>query len=112
VSKASDHGFRQIHLLLETHQDAGRLQGYRIRVPVSPMFTSLFKALGASPTSINFNELYTALQHAGRWPGRTASSHRIGKLYEVAEVRIPDESHQGSVLAAGNRRGVGNLPTA
>ncbi|MBV8591130.1 MAG: hypothetical protein JO212_13935, partial [Acetobacteraceae bacterium] len=38
------------------------LQGYKIRVPVSPIFVSLFRALGAGPTSINCNELYTALQ--------------------------------------------------
>ncbi len=33
-----------------------------MRVPVSPIYVSLFKALGASPTSINLGETYSALQ--------------------------------------------------
>ena len=38
------------------------LRGFKIRVPPAPMLTSLFKALDAGPTPINFNELYSALQ--------------------------------------------------
>jgi TRAP-type C4-dicarboxylate transport system substrate-binding protein len=34
----------------------------KIRVPVSPLWTSTFQALGASPVSINFAEAYSALQ--------------------------------------------------
>jgi TRAP-type transport system periplasmic protein len=38
------------------------LKGFKIRVPPAPMLTSLFKALDAGPSPINFNELYSALQ--------------------------------------------------
>ena len=38
------------------------LKGFKIRVPVSPLWTSMFKALDASPASINFAEVYSALQ--------------------------------------------------
>ena len=38
------------------------LSGFKIRVPPAPILTSLFKALGAGPTPINFSELYSALQ--------------------------------------------------
>ncbi len=38
------------------------LQGFKIRVPISSIYTSLFKALGAAPTSINLGEVYSALQ--------------------------------------------------
>jgi tripartite ATP-independent transporter DctP family solute receptor len=38
------------------------LRGLKIRVPVSPMLTSIFQSLGAGPTPLNFNELYSALQ--------------------------------------------------
>src|SRR5205814_622745 len=38
------------------------LKGMKLRVPVSPLFTSMFRALGTSPTAINFVEVYTALQ--------------------------------------------------
>ena len=34
----------------------------KLRVPVSPLFTSMFKALGTAPTAINFVEVYSALQ--------------------------------------------------
>jgi TRAP-type C4-dicarboxylate transport system substrate-binding protein len=34
----------------------------KIRVPASPNSTSLFKGLGASPTTVPIGELYTALQ--------------------------------------------------
>ena len=33
-----------------------------MRVPAAPPLTSLFKALEAAPSPINFNEVYTALQ--------------------------------------------------
>lgn len=35
---------------------------FKIRVPPAKMSVDLFKSLGASPTPISFNELYTALQ--------------------------------------------------
>ena len=69
------------------------LKGYRIRVPVSPIFTSLFKALGANPTSINFNELYTALQTRlvdGQENGLVAIES--GKLYEVQKY-VSETNH-------------------
>ncbi|MFT4121523.1 TRAP transporter substrate-binding protein, partial [Bradyrhizobium sp.] len=37
-------------------------KGFKIRVPVSPLWTSMFKAFDASPASINFSEVYSALQ--------------------------------------------------
>jgi TRAP-type transport system periplasmic protein len=57
-----DNGYRQI--TSSTHPISGPddLKGFKIRVPVSPLWTSMFKALGASPTSININEVYSALQ--------------------------------------------------
>ena len=38
------------------------VKGMKIRVPVSPMGISLFKSLQASPTSLQFSEVYSALQ--------------------------------------------------
>ena len=39
------------------------LKGFKIRVPVSaPLWTSMFKAFDAAPASINFSEVYSALQ--------------------------------------------------
>jgi TRAP-type C4-dicarboxylate transport system substrate-binding protein len=38
------------------------LRGFKIRVPNSPILISLFKSLQASPTSMNVNKVYAALQ--------------------------------------------------
>ncbi|MDQ6628334.1 MAG: TRAP transporter substrate-binding protein [Pseudomonadota bacterium] len=57
-----DNGFRQITSSTKPIQTADDLKGFKIRVPVSPLWTSMFKALDASPASINFSEVYSALQ--------------------------------------------------
>jgi len=44
---------------IHTPQD---LAGFKLRVLVSPLWTSMFSALGASPTGISINETYSALQ--------------------------------------------------
>ena len=62
VSHAWDNGFRQVTSSSRAIRTPRDLAGFRIRVPQAPMLTSLFKALGAGPTPIGFNELYTSLQ--------------------------------------------------
>ncbi len=57
-----DNGFRQITASSHPIATADDLKGFKIRVPVSPLWTSMFKALEASPASINFAEVYSALQ--------------------------------------------------
>ena len=57
-----DNGFRQITTSTKPIQTAEDLKGFKIRVPVSPLWTSMFKAFEASPASINFSEVYSALQ--------------------------------------------------
>src|SRR6476469_76533 len=60
--KMWDNGFRQITTSNKPINDPNDLKGLKLRVPVSPLFTSMFKALGTSPTAINFVEVYAALQ--------------------------------------------------
>lgn len=62
MDKIWDNGFRQITTSHKPIQTADDLKGMKIRVPVSPMWTSMFKSLGAAPASINFGEVYSALQ--------------------------------------------------
>ena len=57
-----DSGFRQITSWSKPILRPEDLKALPIRVPPSPLSTSLFKALGAAPQSINFGEVYTALQ--------------------------------------------------
>lgn len=60
--KMWDNGFRQTTTSTKAIATAGDLAGLKIRVPVSPMGISMFKALSASPTSLQFSEVYSALQ--------------------------------------------------
>ncbi len=57
-----DHGFRQMTTRSKAIASPEDLKGFKIRVAVVPMYVSLFKALGAAPTAINFSELYSSLQ--------------------------------------------------
>ena len=62
MDKIWDNGFRQITSSSKPINTADDLKGFKIRVPVSPLWTSMFKALEAAPASINFAEVYSALQ--------------------------------------------------
>jgi len=84
MDKIWDNGFRQVTTSVRPIVTPADFQGLKIRVPVSALWTSLFKALGASPTGINFAEVYSALQtkivDAQENPPAIISA---AKLYEV-----------------------------
>src|ERR1700720_588616 len=62
MDKIWDNGFRQTTTSTKPVQTPDDFRGMKLRVPISPLWTSMFKALDASPASINFNEVYSALQ--------------------------------------------------
>jgi tripartite ATP-independent transporter DctP family solute receptor len=62
MEQAWDNGFRQITSSTRPIKTPDDLAGFKIRVPPSPLWTSMFKAFDAAPTSINFSEVYSALQ--------------------------------------------------
>ncbi len=62
MDKIWDNGFRQTTSSTKPITGPDDLKGFKIRVPVSPLWTSMYKAFDSAPTSINFNEVYTALQ--------------------------------------------------
>jgi len=62
MDKIWDNGFRQTTSSTKPINTPDDLRGFKIRVPVSPLWTSMYKALEASPASINFNEVYSSLQ--------------------------------------------------
>jgi tripartite ATP-independent transporter DctP family solute receptor len=62
MDKIWDNGFRQTTSSTKPINAPDELKGFKIRVPVSPLWTSMYKAFDSAPTSINFNEVYTALQ--------------------------------------------------
>ena len=62
MDKIWDNGFRQTTSSTKPINGPDDYKGFKIRVPVSPLWTSMFKAFDASPASINFSEVYSALQ--------------------------------------------------
>jgi tripartite ATP-independent transporter DctP family solute receptor len=60
--KMWDNGFRQTTTSGRAIETAKEMDGLKIRVPVSPLSIAMFKALNASPASLQFSEVYSALQ--------------------------------------------------
>ena len=82
--KPWDNGFRHITTSTKPITSPDDLNNLKIRVPPAPLWTSMFKAFGSAPTTINFNEVYSALQSkivdAQENPLAIIST---GKLFEV-----------------------------
>ena len=77
-------GFRQVTNSVRPINTPEDLKGLKMRVPVSPLWTSLFKHLGASPASINFAETYSSLQtKVVDGQENPLAIISIAKLYEV-----------------------------
>lgn len=84
LERVWDNGFRQMTTSGKPINTVQDMAGLKIRVPVSPLAISMFKGLGAAPGSLQFAELYTALQtkvyDAQENP---LSIIQIAKMYEV-----------------------------
>lgn len=57
-----DNGFRQITSNGKPITSPEDLRGFKIRVPASQLWISMFKAFNAAPAALNSSELYAALQ--------------------------------------------------
>ncbi len=60
--KIWDNGFRQTTTSTKPITAPADLANLKIRVPPAPLWTSMYKAFGSAPTTINFNEVYSSLQ--------------------------------------------------
>jgi TRAP-type transport system periplasmic protein len=82
--KMWDNGYREITSSAKPILKPEDLVGFKIRVPVSPLWTSMFKAFGSSPASINFAEVYSSLQtKIVEGQENPLAIIQSGKLYEV-----------------------------
>ncbi|MEY2617005.1 MAG: hypothetical protein RL522_7 [Pseudomonadota bacterium] len=61
-NKMWDNGFRQTLSVAKPIRTPDDLKGFKIRVPPSPLWTAMFKSIGASPVSVPWGETYSALQ--------------------------------------------------
>ncbi|CAM3808661.1 TRAP transporter substrate-binding protein [Polaromonas hydrogenivorans] len=111
VGKFFDHGFRQITHSSKPIVTPKDLAGMKIRVPSTPLWTSMFKALDASPATVPIGELYTALQ-TKVVDGQENALPTIdaAKLYEVQKY-CSTTSHMWEYFAlVGNKRNWNALP--
>ena len=105
VGPVWDNGFRQITTADRHIENADNLRNLKIRVPLSPILTSTFKYLSAAPVSMNFAEVYTALQ-TGLVDGQENPLAIIdaGKLYEVqAFVSLTSHAWDGYYVLSNAR---------
>ncbi len=113
VHNCYDHGFREITTRTKPIETPDDLKGFKIRLPVAPYLIALFQHLGASPTPINFGEVYSALQTGrGRRPGKPAGADRHRQALRGAEILQPDQPRLGRhpLSRSATRRGSGCRP--
>jgi TRAP-type transport system periplasmic protein len=109
--KIWDNGFRQTTSSTRPINGPADFKGFKIRVPVSPLWTSMFKAFDAAPASINFNEVYSALQtKIVEGQENPLALIATAKLYEVQKYcSLTNHMWDGYWFLA-NRRALEALP--
>ena len=106
-----DNGYRQITSSTKPIRTPEDLAGFKIRVPPSPLWTSMFKAFGAAPVTINFSETYSALQtRIADGQENPLAIIETAKLYEVQKyLSVTNHMWDGFWFLA-NRRAWEALP--
>ncbi len=111
MSKAWENGFREITTSTKPIKSPDDLRGLKLRVPAAPMLSTLFTALGASPTPINFNEVYSALQtKLVEGQENPLAIIATARLYEVQKYCSMTNHVWDAYWILGNRRAVERLP--
>ena len=112
MKKVCDNGFRQITSSSSRQLNGVEdLRGFKIRVPVTALLTSLFSGLGALPSSISYSELYSALQtHIVEGQENPLAQVSTGKLYEVQKYCALSNHCWSGYWIVANRRALAGLP--
>jgi tripartite ATP-independent transporter DctP family solute receptor len=111
TNKILDSGFHNITNNKGPVKTVDDVQGLKLRAPPSPIQVSTWKAIGAAPASMNFSELYTALQ-TGVVDGQEspASLTKTTRLYEVQKyISVTGHMWDGWYTLI-NPRAFGKLP--
>lgn len=97
------NGFRQVTNSKRAITQPSDLDGMKIRVPGIPLYLDIFKTLGASPTTMSFSEVFTALQ-TGTVDGQENPMSLISssRFYDVQKyMTIWNYSYDAIVFATG-----------
>ncbi|HAQ40419.1 MAG TPA: C4-dicarboxylate ABC transporter substrate-binding protein [Clostridiales bacterium] len=85
-----ENGFRQITNSKKPIEVPADVEGLKIRIPGIKMYVSLFKALGSDPITMNFGEVFTALQQGTidgqENPTDVISSSKINEVQKYMTV--------------------------
>ncbi|KAF5061191.1 2,3-diketo-L-gulonate-binding periplasmic protein YiaO [anaerobic digester metagenome] len=85
-----ENGFRQLTNSKKAVESPADMAGMKIRIPGIKMFISLYKTLGADPITMNFGEVFTALQQGTidgqENPTDVISSSKINEVQEYMTV--------------------------
>jgi TRAP-type transport system periplasmic protein len=102
---AWDNGFRQITTSTRPIQTPDDLRNFKIRVPVVPLWVSMFSAFGAAPVSIPLSEAYSALQtRIADGQENPLALIESSKFYEVQKYcSLTNHSWDGFWLLASGR---------
>lgn len=106
LPKMLDNGFRNITTSAKPVTAPADLKGLKIRTPGNQLWVTLFQNLGASPTPVNFGELYAALQtHVVDGQENPLALIDSAKLYEVQTyVAMTGHIWDGHFIFANKRR--------
>lgn len=111
VSKIWDNGFRHVTSSTREIKSPADLKGFKVRVPPAPPLTSLFTALEAAPSPINFNEVYTALQtKVVEGQENPLAIIATARLYEVQKTCSLTGHVWDGYWVLGNKRSFQKLP--
>jgi tripartite ATP-independent transporter DctP family solute receptor len=111
LDKMWDNGFRHVTTATKPINTPDDLKGLRIRVPIGALWTSMFKAFGSAPASINYNELYSALQtKLVDAQENTLANIHTAKLYEVQKYFSRTNHMWDGFFCVANRRAWEKLP--
>jgi tripartite ATP-independent transporter DctP family solute receptor len=111
VGRMWDAGYRQMTSSTRPIRTPDDLHGFKIRVPPSPLWTSMFQAFGAAPMSINFSEVYSALQtHVADGQENPFAVIETAKLFEVQKYLSTTNHMWDGYWFLANRRAWQALP--
>ncbi|HEY8370631.1 MAG TPA: DctP family TRAP transporter solute-binding subunit, partial [Thermodesulfobacteriota bacterium] len=98
-----ENGYRQLTNSVRPVATPADIKGLKIRVPGVRMYSDIYAALGANPVTMNFGEVFTALQQ-GTIDGQENPIVSVivpSKLYEVQKyLTLWDYSYDALVLGA------------
>ena len=112
MEKSWNHGFRQTTSSTRPILKPDDFQGFKIRVPPSPLWTSMFKAFGASPVSIPWAETYTAMQtKIADGLEQPLIGLLVDKMYEVQKYCMQTNHRWDGFWVLSSQRVWDNIPS-